>query len=169
MQSPEPKRHTRLYVLLAWIGYGLLLFGYRHLDHLARHVPVPALVPFLEEMTGAGAGIVLFFPFVPFVRRFPLGRASWWRNLPLHVVAMLAVSFAHTWMLAHSRALLFPLFHLGPYDYGDMRVRYFMELANDAASYGILVMMVQGYDALRKARQNEITQAELRAELARAE
>src|SRR4051812_38338963 len=125
MQSAESKSHTRLYVRLyvlgAWIGYGLLLFGYRHLDHVARHVPIPALVPFLEEMTGVGAGLVLFYPFVPFVRRFPLGRGSagaGWRNLPLHMATMLAVSFAHTWMLAHSRAVLFPLFHLGPYDYG---------------------------------------------------
>jgi two-component sensor histidine kinase len=160
---------VRLFVVAAWLLYGLLLFGYKHLDHVARHVPIPWVVPFLEEMTGVLSALVLFPVIVAFVRRFPLGRATWWRHLPLHLVFALVTSVVHTWLMARSRAVLFPLLGLGTYDYGDMSVRYWMEMANDMAAYAILVMLIVGYDALRAARAREIAQAELRAELARAE
>jgi LytS/YehU family sensor histidine kinase len=160
---------VRLLVVAAWLLYGLLLFGYRHLDHLARHLSVPAIVPFVEEMTGALSALVLFPPLVVFVRRFPLARGIWWKHLPLHVAAAFVVSVAHTWLMAQSRALVFPLLGLGAYDYGDMRVRYWMEMANDVASYAIVVMLVTGYDAILALRAREVAQAELRAELARAE
>ena len=160
---------SRGWVVALWMLHGLLLFGYRHLDHVARHAAIPAVVPFIEEMTGALAGLVLFVPFVRFLRRFPLGARTWLRHAPLHLVAMVVISFTHTWMLSWSRRLVFPAVGLGAYDYGDMRVRYWMELSNDAASYCILVMIVMGYDALRTARAREIAHAELRAELARAE
>ncbi len=160
---------THLFVVAAWLLYGLLLFGYKHLDHVARRANVPAIVPFLEEMTGALSALLLFPALVAFVRRFPLTRAAWLRRLPLHVAFALLTSVAHTWLMARSRALVFPLLGLGAYDYGDMGVRYWMELANDLASYAILVMLVAGYDALRAARAREIAEAELRAELARAE
>jgi signal transduction histidine kinase len=160
---------VRLFVAAAWLLYGFLLFGYKHLDHLARHVPIPAIVPFIEEMTGVLSALLLFPLLVAFVRRFPVTRAAWWRRAPLHLAFALVTSVVHTWLMAQSRAIVFPVLGLGPYDYGDMRVRYWMEGANDMAAYCILVMLVMGYDALRAARAREIAQAELRAELARAE
>ena len=160
---------VRLFVVAAWLLYGLLLFGYKHLDHLARHVPCPAIVPFLEEMTGVLSALLLFPALVAFVRRFPFARATWWRTLWLYVAFTIPTSLAHTWLMARSRALMFPLLGLGPYDYGDMSVRYWMEMANDLAAYAILVMLIVGYDALRAARAREIAQAELRAALARAQ
>ncbi|HEY2514255.1 MAG TPA: histidine kinase [Polyangiaceae bacterium] len=163
------RRRVRLFVSAALLLYGLLLFGYKHLDHVARHVPVPAIVPFVEEMTGVVAALPGLVVVVAVVRRFPLDRTRWWRNLPVHLVNAVLCSVVHTWLMAKSRAILFPLLGLGPYDYGDMSVRYWMEMANDMASYAIEVMLVMGYDSLRLARAREIDQAELRAELARAE
>ncbi len=167
MRPDRPR--VRLFVVAAWLLYGLLLFGYRHLDHVARHVAIPAIVPFLEQMTGVLSALLLFPILVAFVRRFPLRRATWWRHVPLHLTFALTTSVVHTWLMARSRAILFPALGLGTYDYGDMTVRYWMEMANDLAAYAILVMLVEGYDALRTARAREVAQAELRAELARAE
>src|SRR5262249_41801870 len=109
------RARVRLFVVVAWLLYGLLLFGYKHLDHVARAVPIPAIVPFLEGMTGVLSALVLFAPFVAFVRRFPIRRATWWRYVPLHVIAAFVISFVHTWMMARSRALVFPLLGLGEY------------------------------------------------------
>jgi two-component sensor histidine kinase len=160
---------TRILVAAAWLAYGLLLFLYRHLDHVARHAGIPAVVPLVEEMTGVATGLLLFVPFPAFVRRFPLRRGTWRRNAPVHVAVMVGFSVTHTWLMARSRELLFPVLGLGAYDYGDMRVRYWMEMANDAASYSLLLMLVVGYDAIQHARAQEVAQAELRAELARAQ
>src|SRR5205814_5891955 len=111
----------RLFVTAAWLLYGVLLFGYKHLDHLARHVPVPWIVPFLEEMTGVLSALVLFPILVRAVRLFPLGRATWWRHLPVHVANAVVFSVVHTWLMKRSREVVFPLLGLGAYDYGDMR------------------------------------------------
>jgi len=75
-------------------------------------------------MTGVAAALVLFVPLVPFVRRFLWGTRRGAETCQSTSWPMLVASFAHTWMLAQSRALLFPLFDLGPTNYGDMRVRY---------------------------------------------
>jgi hypothetical protein len=104
---------TRALVTAAWLAYGVLLFLYRHLDHVTRHVDIPAVVPLIEEMTGVAAGLLLFVPFPAFVRRFPLGRGTWLWNAPVHLGAMVGFSLTHTWLMARSRALLFPLLGLG--------------------------------------------------------
>lgn len=168
MKRSETTR-IRILVAAACFAYGLLTFLYRHLDHVARHADIPAVVPLVEQMTGVAAGLLLLLPFPAFVRRFPLRRGTWLRNAPAHVAAMIGFSVSHTWLMARSRELLFRLLDLGAYDYGDMRVRYWMEMANDTASYAILLMLVVGYGAIQHARAQDVAQAELRAELARAQ
>jgi two-component system, LytTR family, sensor kinase len=156
-------------VVVLFLVEGLLLFEYKHLDHVARHAAVPWLEPFVEEATGVLTALLLLPVLLRFVRRFPLGRATWWRYAPLHLAFMAATSVAHTWMMGVTRGWVFPALGLGAYDYGDMRVRYWMEGANDATTYAIVVMIVMGYDAMQAARARELREAELRAELARAQ
>lgn len=101
---------------------GLLLFGYRYLEHAAnreRHSPLEPLIN--ELMTGAWMAALLFPLVARFARRFPIGGANWTARLPLHAAALIVYSLAHTSLLWGLRKLLYPLFGLGSYNYGIMR------------------------------------------------
>ena len=62
-----------------------------------------------------------------------------------------------------SRVLLFPLFGLGPYDYGKMPTRYFMEFPIQMLGYAIVVSLTMLYDRQTRATQLEksLAQAQL--------
>ena len=168
-EGRRPSFRATAVVVLLFVVLGLLLFEYKHLDHVTRHQNIPWLEPFVEEATGIVAALVLLPLLLRFIRRFPLQRRTWWRYAPLHLAFMAATSAVHTWMMSVSRSWAFPALGLGAYDYGDMRVRYWMEGANDATTYAIIVMIVMGYDAMQAARAREVREAELRAEIARAQ
>jgi signal transduction histidine kinase len=168
----DRRREARTFwtvAVLFFLADGVLHFGYRHLDHVARHAPVPAIEPFIEEMTGAIAGLAVFVPVVWLVRRLPLGRDTWTRRVPAYLAAMIVTSLLHTVLMSVSRSLLWPALGLGAYDYGDMSVRYWMEMANDVVWFWVMIAILMGLEAFRRAREREVAAAELRAELARAQ
>jgi two-component sensor histidine kinase len=148
---------------------GLAHTQYRVLERAAMRQAVPPIEPFINEMTGSWAGFVLFVPLVSLVRRLPLGQGNWLRRLPLYVAAAVAWSVAHTTLLVVSRALVWRALGLGNYHYGVMSIRYLMEGANDVGSFWIQVGIVVGVDAWRAARERAVREADLRAELARAQ
>jgi sensor histidine kinase YesM len=57
----------------------------------------------------------------------------------VHLIAVICFSIVHTSTMWASRAVLFPLLGLGPYDYGDMHVRYFMEFPSQVIAYSMWV------------------------------
>jgi LytS/YehU family sensor histidine kinase len=74
---------------------------------------------------------------------------------------------AHTTMMWGSRALLFPLAGLGPYDYGLMRYRYPMEFALQAPNLATLLLLLHAWRMYRANRARELQAAQLEAELNR--
>ena len=107
---------------------GLLLFGYRYLGSIANRETVSARPPFIDEvLTGAWMAALLFPLVARFARRFPVSGLNWTARLPLHGCALIVYSLVHTSLLWVSRNALYPLFGLGPYDYGVMIARYPME------------------------------------------
>jgi signal transduction histidine kinase len=147
---------------------GVLLFFYHYLDDLARGEAGTRTGRFIEEMTGAWAAIPLFVALVVIAARFPIDRPGRLRHLPVHLAAMLIGSFVHTTLNWALRSALYPLAGLGGYDYGVMRVRYFMELPNDVISYLValgLITLVRWYHAMR---ERELRAAGLQRDLAQA-
>src|ERR1044071_4893276 len=130
-------RRTRLLIFGYFTATGLLLFGYRELDDLAREHSDRALVLFIEQMTGAYSALLLMPLLFRFARRFRLQRGNWRRRFPAHLAAMIGFSFLHTTLMALSRKALFLLVGLGAYDYGIMPIRYLMEFSNDVIVYWI--------------------------------
>jgi two-component system, LytTR family, sensor kinase len=160
---------VRLLIFAYFTATGLLLFGYRALDDLARERSRRRLVIFIEEMTGAYAAMLLLPLLVRFARRFPIQKSNWLRRLPAHLAAMMSFSFLHTSLMAVSRDVLFPLAGLGTYDYGLMRFRYLMEFSNDTIVYCLLVSFVYLFDHYRRARDREVETAQLETQLAQAQ
>lgn len=158
-----------LAVFAAWTLVAVLLFLYRWLDDLTRgHTGMMGL-RLLEETTGAYTAMLLFPLLVWFVRRFPIDKTNWARLAPLYVLAMVLLSVTHTSMMALSRAAIAPLVGLGPYDYGDMRVRYWMEMANDALSFCVMTGLINLFDYYATTRDHEVRAAQLESRLAQAQ
>ncbi len=150
------------------LAVGTLEFLYRYLDDLSRGLHGTFLPRFIEESTGT----VTFFVLIPFVlelcRRVPWRPERWARIVAILVVAGVLFSLAHTTLMAATRAILFPLAGLGPYDYGNLLYRYPMEMANDDIFFSVLVTLVYFIQRVREARGREIAAAHLETQLAQA-
>jgi two-component system, LytTR family, sensor kinase len=158
----------KLFLLFSALGF--LESWYRYLDYPARGRSINWLVPFIEQMTGCYATLVLLVLLItPMVRRVRPDERPLARWLPAHAAAILLFSLFHTTLLWGSRAIVFPLLGLGAYDYGLMPLRYFMELPTDVISYvvnsGALLFVLR----TREASARELQMAQLRAELAQAQ
>jgi LytS/YehU family sensor histidine kinase len=148
---------------------GLLFFSYHFLDDLARGKTGTALPRFIEEMTGAYSAAIVLPITIWTLRRFPFGRRTWPLALAAQLGGLIVYTVAHTSLMAISRALLFPLAGLGPYDYGIMLYRYPMEASFDALIYPVVAGFVYVFDRLRQAREAEVRAAELQTRLAQAQ
>jgi signal transduction histidine kinase len=165
----KTKLQTWGVLFAGYTALALLLFGYKYLDFVTRHQAIDWRIPFLEQLTGAYAGLALLPATVWAAHRWPPRR----RGIPLfvlrHLLAACAIGFANTTLMALSRDALFPLLGMGRYDYGDMRVRYWMEGSMQLIVYAITVGFVWLLDRYKAARQLEVSQAQLQTELAQAQ
>src|SRR5512140_3594011 len=114
-------------VLLVFTALGVVRFNTFFLDDLTRAQSGTFATRLIEEITGTYGAMLLFPLIIAVERRFPLTAGRWRRNWPAHLAAFVLYSATHTSLLAVSRHLIFPAVGLGPYDYGRMPVRYFME------------------------------------------
>lgn len=162
-------RKAWLVLFLYFTATGLLKFGYKYLDEFARGRTEPAMVPFLEEMTGVYAGLALLPLVIPLARRFPFRRGRWLKPLGAHFLIATGFSLADTTLMAVSRNFVFPLLGQGAYDYGAMSWRYPMEYCNHLLGYSILVSVVFLFDQYRDSQRRQIATARLESKLAQAQ
>lgn len=148
---------------------GLLLFLYRHLENVASRGHEPFIRPLVQEVTAAWIGVCLFFPVRALARRFPLHGPGWPHRVPIHVAGLLVFGGTYTSLIWLVRSLLFPLLGQGPYDYGVMPVRYFMELPAQTIVYSLFVTGVHAADHFRRVRDRELATAQLQGQLARTQ
>jgi two-component system, LytTR family, sensor kinase len=148
---------------------GLLFFSYHVLDDLARGMAGTALPRFIEEMTGAYAAAIVVPIAVWISRRFPFGKRTWPLALAAQFGGLIVYTVGHTTLMAISRAILFPVAGLGPYDYGIMWYRYPMEASFDTFIYAMVAGFVYVFERLRQAREAELRAAELQTRLAQSQ
>jgi two-component system LytT family sensor kinase len=146
---------------------GLLQFSYHYLDVLARGRFEPFSIKLIEEMTGAYGAGVLLLPAIWVVRRAHARGVTGWRMFLVHAAIVPMYSAVHTTWNAVSRALAFPLFGLGPYDYGRMPLRYAMELPMDVVGFTLIMGLVYLFDRYSAARDRELRLALVETELTR--
>ena len=130
-------KHVRLYIFLYFTAGWLLDVVYRCLDRVARNEPPHWAERSIEQATGFYL-VMALLPWVFFVtRRFPI--APSFKSAAAHIGGVVCYSLAHTSLMWGSRLILFPLLGLGPYDYGVMPTRYFMEFPSDLIGYSAWV------------------------------
>lgn len=162
------------WIRLAWwlgavVALGLLLFFYHYLGPVTEGVRINPLNPFISEMTGAFAAGLLYFGVRAFVMRFPLDTERGKRALPLYLVALVVFAITHTSLMWATRLILFPLAGLGPYHYGRMPLRYFMEAPMQILVFTIMVAAIHGVRHLQQTKEQAIRNAQLESNLARAQ
>jgi signal transduction histidine kinase len=145
---------------------GLLSFAYYWLDDVVRGNPGSMLPTLVEELTGYWGAMLLVPLGIRLARRYPPAAAS---RILIHLGVLLALSAASTTWNWGARSLLFPTLGLGPYDYGQMPLRYLMELPKGAILYVVILAFVVLLDRYRAAREKELRVAHLEAGLARAQ
>jgi two-component system LytT family sensor kinase len=126
-------KHLRLYIFLYFTAGWLLDVVYRCLDAVSRNQPPHWVDRSIEQATGYYLALALL-PWIFFVtRRFPV---AWsFKFAAAHVFSVACFSLVHTSLMWGSRLILFPLFGLGPYDYGVMPTRYLMEFPSQFIHY----------------------------------
>jgi two-component sensor histidine kinase len=159
----NPRLRSGLFIWGYFSAVGLSLFGYRYLEYVANREPVSPWGPLINELVTGAWMAALLYPFVArFARRYPIQSTNWALTVPLHFVALIAYSIFHTSLLWISRSVLYPLFGLGPYDYGIMIARYPMEFFHDTIAYVVLVSILYLFDRHVRAAQLEARLAETR-------
>ena len=158
-------RRARLALLVFGFAtaFGLLEFAYRYLDVLTRQQHESPLIKLIEEMTGSYSAFLWVPAVIWITRRYPLDARNWLRNLSKYALLLVLASFMATSFMWASRSVIFPLVGLGPYDYGTMPTRYFMEFPIQAIGFMITMFIVRFYDAQVRATQLEksLAQAQL--------
>ena len=157
-----------IWVLGVFATIFICLFFYRQLDYVANGQHRPPLLTFAEEGVGTLAGLAVF-PLAYLVAiRFPVVSGRWRRNLLVHLLAVCLISIVHTSIIIFLRTSLFPL--LGLQDgYGYIPVRYPMEFAHLFIFYWVGVSLISLFHEVRFARERELQQAKLEADLAEAQ
>lgn len=161
-----PARLGLLALLLTLVG--LLNFGVVLTNDLSTRESTPWRYPFLWEMTGAYTLLLLVPWIVLLCARFPIGRKTWPRRLPLHLGALLLFCVAHTLLMWGSRTALYRLLGWGAYDYGDMRYRFLMEGHKQALGYAVVYAAVALFAYFRRMRERELGAAHLQRQLTEA-
>lgn len=156
---------------LVWTGaftlVGLLEFWYHYLDVLARSNSEPLSIKFIEEMTGAYGAAALLPLAIWVVRRARARGLLGWRLFLVHLAVLPVYSVLHTTWNAATRALAFPVFGLGKYDYGILPLRYVMEFPMDVLGFTLWMGIVYLFDRYSESRDREVRVAQLETELTR--
>ena len=155
-------KRIRLYVVLYFTVMVFLNTAYRSLDNVTRGYPAHWGLVFLEQGTGV-YGIVALLPLILWsARRFPLRWSV--RRILCHVVTLVIFSVLHTLWNWGTRELIFAMLGMGRYDYGIMRVRFFMEFPGDVLVYVLSVGTYMVYQNWLRSRDVEQQLAAARLE-----
>ena len=162
------RRFPWLLILLMVNCSGVLLFFYRALDRVARQDAVDWLVVFVEEMTGAYAGLPLIPLVAWLVFRYPIA-VDWKRRLSPYIGAAAVYSLLYTTGIYGLRLLVFAAIGRGVYDYGLMHVRYWMEMSIHMIVFATIVVAITYVEERRTRQQRELRMEILARELTQAQ
>ena len=148
------RRIEGLWMFFAATAVGLLLFGYKALDHYVRGYPVPVHVPLVEELTAAYGAVLLLLLIVPWVVDHTRLERGAGRAVVVHLSAATLFSILHTTWNWTTRLGVFAL--LGEqYDYGRMPARFGMEAPMDVMVYACFTIALVSLRHRRLLRQQQ--------------
>jgi len=155
-------KRIRLYVFLYFTALAFLEVFYHSLDRLARGYSGDWTVISIEQGTGT-YGVLVLLPLILWsARRRPL-RFSF-PSICWHLATLVVFSTLHTLWNWGMRVLIFRILGMGHYDYGIMRIRFFMEFPIDVFLYSICLGAYMVYQDWLRSREIEQQLAAARLE-----
>jgi len=107
-------------------------------DHARSGQVLAFWQPFTWETTSCLVCWLLVFPLAWWVKRFPLSRATWMRDLPVHLMSTVPWSLAHVGGMVLLRKVAYQLMGES-YDFGSWWPNWQYEYRKDFLSYWIFV------------------------------
>ena len=161
---------------LVYVVGALLDTGTVYTHDLAQRAPVAYFYPLIWESTGWLTAFALL-PLIVFgFSRLPIRRQNWYWAIPAHLAISMVLGVVHTLLMLHVRQIIYALFHLGAYDYGEMRYRFLMEYHKQLPLYWIIYVVLralayyrQGRERERRAAALELRTSELQRQLAQTQ
>ena len=174
--SPAPPRASavtpREFIIASTLAHGTffaLRFAQFWLDDVVRDHPDTLLPRFIEESTGATGALLLSWFIYLVWRRAPLRGTQFAARLPAYLGFGTVLSLVNTSFMWGTRSLLFPLVHLGDYDYGRMPLRYLMELPGALIGTATILAGLALADSVAERRAQAVGRAELERALAESQ
>src|SRR5690606_25802154 len=106
------------------------------------------------EGSSALMWLLLVWPVALVSRRFPFHLDTWWRQLPVHLLASIAVSLAHVVGMVGLRMLAYRIQGSG-YEFGDWPRELFYEYIKDVRTYAGMVVVMSLYRLVLRRMQGE--------------
>jgi two-component system LytT family sensor kinase len=156
--------------LIALIALIVSTASYNSIDPLKSSGFHYRFLPILGNVFISFSYVAVLAPYVlAFARKFPIGRESWKRNLPLHVIAAVIFTAGHAaWMILLEQPQ-------NPKDIMPATLKYWSTLTlwalnQDAFdTYGTLVAIAHVWMYYERVRDREIKTSQLESQLARTQ
>ncbi|MGH7654096.1 MAG: sensor histidine kinase, partial [Gemmatimonadaceae bacterium] len=143
-------------MIAAFTAIFVLRFFTFFLDDVTKNIPNTFVMRIVEEGTGAYGAMLLFPVLFLLERRFPLSSGRWRVSWAPQVAGFAAYSAAHTSLMWVCRAAILHALGHGPYDYGRMSTRYFMEAPNDFFAYGAFLGVMTLLRVMHAVRERDL-------------
>jgi hypothetical protein len=139
----QVERQGFLLAALFLFAYGIVNATTLLIDAERRATSVPAVQPFIEELSSVAIMVALFPLVAAFARRVPISVEGWPRALAFHAAASIAFSALHVAGMVLLRKLLFPLLLGQPYTFFEQPLRdAIYEYRKDAVTYATFVLVL---------------------------
>ena len=137
-------------------------------ERLADSEPIPFYRPFINEITGAYAVLVLLPFLFLFMRRYPIQRGTFFTRFPLHLAVSILYGVCHTTLMWLSRKFIYYLAGLGSYHYGLAGYRLLMEYHKQFFIYWIIFAVFFLVRYVRENQERKLKTAQLEEQLTKA-
>jgi two-component system LytT family sensor kinase len=144
-------------IFLIHTAVAVLFTCYRYLDFPANNrTAIPFLRILLEQLFGS-YGLFVLLPLI----FWAVSKNKFYIYIPTFI----AYTLLHTTWNWGTRILVFPLFRLGEYNYGNMPIRYIMEAPSDLIAFCLTSYLRRSYQNWQRLQAIEQSYAQARMQL----
>ena len=147
---------------------GLMQFSLIMTEKLAERHPIPFQYPFVHEMTGAYAVLILLPVLLWFFKKSPITRKNLLSHIPLYIFASILFGACHTGLMWLSRKVIYKIANLGEFDYGRADFRLLMEYHHQIITFWFVCGIVYLIRYVQKNQEEKLRLARLEEALTKA-
>ncbi|MCP5109133.1 MAG: hypothetical protein GY950_37480 [bacterium] len=151
--------------------FGLMKFSLIITERLASGYPVTSKTfryPFVNEMTGSYAVLLLLPLLLWFFKKFPITRKNLFSHIPLYVVVSMLIGSCHTGLMWLSRKVIYKLANMGDFDYGRADFRLLMEYHHQIITFWVVFGIVSLVRYVKKNQEEKLRLVRLEEALTKA-